>query len=314
MKLGLAYTIKQQSQSAENVFYIGGLSTRISYNSTLEGWIITDAVSNVTAFSKAKEQTYALGKHMWTVNGDNFECFKKHTYTTELKLSGCLEGQFTCNDGQCVQMDERCNQLPNCRDKSDERDCNILHLEEGYNKRVPPISSGKRSLVKVPVSVSIILLKVVDIEEEDLSIELQFEIILEWIENRATFKNLKNDSTLNALSDEEMRNLWLPRVVYANTDQKETTRLGEYGNGEWDTQVVVKKKGHFTRSGVEEIEEAEVFKGEENSLVMQQTYTHEFQCIYNLMKYPFGTQVIHCTAKHTMSLFYVKDFFLLENI
>ena len=100
----------------------------------------------------------------------------------------------------------------------DERDCNILHLEEGYNKRVPPISSGKRSLVKVPVSVSIILLKVVDIEEEDLSIELQFEIILEWIENRATFKNLKNDSTLNALSDEEMRNLWLPRVVYANTD------------------------------------------------------------------------------------------------
>ena len=117
MKLGLAYTIKQQSQSAENVFYIGGLSTRISYNSTLEGWIITDAVSNVTAFSKAKEQTYALGKHMWTVNGDNFECFKKHTYTTELKLSGCLEGQFTCNDGQCVQMDERCNQLPNCRDE-----------------------------------------------------------------------------------------------------------------------------------------------------------------------------------------------------
>ena len=94
--------------------------------------------------------------------------------------------------------------------------------------------------MKVPVSVSIILLKVVDIEEEDLSIELQFEIIFEWIENRATFKNLKNDSTLNALSDEDIKNLWLPRVVYANTDQKETTRIGEYGNGEWDTQVIVK--------------------------------------------------------------------------
>ena len=59
-------------------------------------------------------------------------------YATDLKLSGCKEGNFTCNDGQCVSMDKRCNQ---CRDESDERHCNILMLKEGYNKNVPPITA-----------------------------------------------------------------------------------------------------------------------------------------------------------------------------
>ena len=39
------------------------------------------------------------------------------------------------------------------------------------------------------------------------------------------------------------------------------------------------------------LDEIEIFKGEENSLVMEQAYTHEFQCVYQLDKYPFDTQV-----------------------
>ena len=85
--------------------------------------------------------------------------------------------------------------------------------------------------------------------------------------------------------------LWLPLIVYVNTDQKKTTRLGEYGNGEWSTGVSVIKEGNFTRSEIEEVDEAEIFKGEENTLMMTQTYSHKFQCKYKLIKYPFDTQV-----------------------
>ena len=28
-----------------------------------------------------------------------------------LKLTGCIEGDFTCNDGQCIKMKARCNQV-----------------------------------------------------------------------------------------------------------------------------------------------------------------------------------------------------------
>ena len=39
------------------------------------------------------------------------------------------------------------------------------------------------------------------------------------------------------------------------------------------------------------MDEAETFEGSENSLTMKQTYTHEFQCQYQLNRYPFDTQV-----------------------
>ena len=38
------------------------------------------------------------------------------------------------------------------------------------------------------------------------------------------------------------------------------------------------------------VEEKEIFKGSENHLTLKQTYTHEFQCLYNLEKYPFDKQ------------------------
>ena len=40
------------------------------------------------------------------------------------------------------------------------------------------------------------------------------------------------------------------------------------------------------------IDETEIFEGSENSLVMSQTYTREFQCNYDFVSYPFDTQVI----------------------
>ena len=85
--------------------------------------------------------------------------------------------------------------------------------------------------------------------------------------------------------------LWLPIVIYENTDQEETTRLGEHGNGEWKTRVVVNRQGNFTRSKLDVVDEIEIFKGFENSLIMSQTYTHDFQCSYDFSMYPFDTQV-----------------------
>ena len=117
----------------------------------------------------------------------------------------------------------------------------------------------------------------------------QFQISLEWKENRATYHNLKTNMYLNALSTEERDTLWLPLVIYTNTDQQETTRLGMAY--EWTTNVWVKREGSYTMSDRSVLDEIEIFKGAENNLVMVQSYTHEFQCVYHLEKYPFDTQV-----------------------
>ena len=123
----------------------------------------------MTARSSASQNSFALGKHNWTVSGDDYQCSGGNEYTLEMKLTGCESTQFTCDNGQCVKMEERCNQISNCQDKSDEHDCKILALERAYNKRVPPVGtirSGEvESLKQAEVSVSLIVFKVVAIEE-----------------------------------------------------------------------------------------------------------------------------------------------------
>ena len=48
-------------------------------------------------------------------------------------MTSCSKGEFTCNDGQCIDMEERCDQTTNCLDKSDEENCRMVNMEVGHN-------------------------------------------------------------------------------------------------------------------------------------------------------------------------------------
>jgi hypothetical protein len=192
-------------------------------------------------------------------------------------------------------MSERCDQVPDCRDESDEDDCKIIVLKPSYNKRVPPIttvSETNKTIVPVQVTISIVLMQIVNILESDDKIEIQFEIVLKWKENkRVKYHNLKDNIALNVLTDENLDDMWLPLVIYDNTDQKEETRLGM--PWEWGTSVTINREEESPeRSGLDIPDEIEVFQGEKNTLTMNQTYTWKFQCEYDLHLYPFDTQVM----------------------
>ena len=130
-------------------------------------------------------------------------------------------------------------------------------------------------------------MKIVSIEEVSHMITLKFEIVLKWKEVRATYQNLKFETSLNALPDDEAHKLWLPYAIFDNTDDNEAVQLTD----EVKTTLVVSREGEFTRSGVEDVDEIEVFQGSENSLVLSQTHSKRFQCQYRLNNYPFDTQV-----------------------
>ena len=296
------YSPKQLPGNPNSMILLGQYRSRIEYNDTTYQWILTDAKYNVSAISLAFKHSYLIGKHEWTISIDSKysrpECKPGDTaYTTYMKLTGCTEDEFTCDDGQCIKMKRRCDQVtgeePDCRDKSDEKGCQLLVFkdEEGYNPKIPPFESRRGDVIPAPVNISITLMKVVEIEETAHSIKLQFEIRLMWRENRVKYQNLKKKTSLNVLTEYDFRQLWLPLVIYDNTDQKDSTRLGDPNGWEWSTLVFVVREGNFTRSGLEHVDEAEIFEGSENTLRMIQTYTREFQCTYQLQKYPFDTQV-----------------------
>ena len=288
-----SYTVTQSATDPSNIIMVGLQSARIQYDFLLRQWVYSDPRLNMIARSRASQNSFVLGKHNWTISGDKYQC-SKDSDEIELKLTGCKNHEFTCNDGQCIRMDKRCDQMPQCEDKSDEQNCKTLVLEYGYNKGVPPsvLEGNKlREDKLLPVQLALTLQKVVAIQEVDYSISFKFKITLKWRENRVTFQNLKRDSTNNLLRQEEVRMLWLPLVIYWNTDQDETTRLGE--NWEWKTDIVVEREGDVMLNPMSDIDEAEIFQGSENTLTMQQTYTHAFQCVFKLAKYPFDSQVFN---------------------
>ena len=55
--------------------------------------------------------------------------------------------------------------------------------------------------------------------------------------------------------------------------------------------VFITREGKSVESSDEEVDERRIYKGAENRLTMQQTYSHKFRCIYELQPYPFDTQV-----------------------
>ena len=97
-------------------------------------------------------------------------------------------------------------------------------MQKNYNKNLPPISQAQDgSIIPVQVIVSLDLMRVVEIKEIFHSIRLQFRLTLQWRENnRVLYQNLKRETTLNVLTENDKQRLWLPRIVYENTDQKES--------------------------------------------------------------------------------------------
>ena len=107
----------------------------------------------------------------------------------------------------CVfSMNERCDQIIQCQDESDEDDCSLLVFKESYNKLVPPISFNKadNNIIPVSIRVSTSLRNVLEISEFTHTIDLKLGISLEWYDKRVLFHNLKSEEALNVLSNSEV--------------------------------------------------------------------------------------------------------------
>ena len=68
-------------------------------------------------FSQSLEASMLLGVNTFDFSGvkDDPCTSTAASKLVKIKISACDKGQFTCNDGQCVSIDERCNQISNCR-------------------------------------------------------------------------------------------------------------------------------------------------------------------------------------------------------
>ena len=98
------YLPQNSPLDGETTFY-GNAKTIASFLRDDNQWKMESKFYNTTALSKAISGRFMLGKQNWTIEGDSKRCSDGKPYTAELKLTSCKEGEFTCDDGQCVRME-----------------------------------------------------------------------------------------------------------------------------------------------------------------------------------------------------------------
>ncbi len=107
-------------------------------------------------------------------------------------------------------------------------------------------------------------------------------------DSRLTLVDLNEESALNSLSHQLREDIWLPDVVFYNTETKSETLNDE------KAFAVIQREGSYSRRNQSYLQNAYIFKGVENPIKLSRVYSDQFICDYDMTVYPFDKQ--ECSA------------------
>ena len=123
-----------------------------------------------------------------------------------------------------------------------------------------------------------------EIKEIQQILQLKFSLRMTWVDARLDFYNIKQDETMNIISLEELNKIWLPVIVFANTERSQRTT----NDDESFATISRMSKGVGSDSSISE--DIDIYKGSENKISMSRIYNIEFFCDYDMRWYPFDVQ------------------------
>ena len=195
------------------------------YKQDEKTWSFYDTVSNLTLaeITLPSNDDYPIGKHEWTLK--DTLCGKRANTYINMSLSKCTQDQYMCNNGQCVSLEMRCDDKDDCKDRSDEDQCRLVVVSDGYRNFKPPRNNDDSMLPLHPnVVVEIIrFLHIGDVNEE---FQLEFLVQIKWTDARVKYLNVRKSYNANKLSEKEKSLIWKPSLGFPNVKNGKIT----YGN------------------------------------------------------------------------------------
>ena len=178
--------------------------------------------------------------------------------------------------------------------------------EEKYLKNKPPPPPA--GLNKLPVTIrysilrqgntfqryfplSVEIMVVQEIKEIQQLLQLKFLLRMAWVDARLDFFNIKLDETMNVISLDELNRIWLPIIVFHNTEE------GQITINDGKSFATINRTGQGTGSDQSISEDIDIYKGSENSISMSRLYNIDFFCDYDMGWYPFDAQTCFMVLK-----------------
>ena len=253
--------------------FAGNYGWELSWNSEISAWKLFSKKYPET-YATQSDSLYPLGRKKWAVFDDKCN-IKGGMEELFLTFSACNADEFTCESGNCIPMEMRCDQKENCKDVSDEKNCQtvIVDPKKYLKDKPPPALEGKE---KCEVKVRVDLLSILSLSVVDMKISLKYKLSLQWFDPRIIFYNLKDKINLNGLLQEEMTKIWSPTIIFSNTQSDMYNELDKKSIG------VVRRIGSFTKGTLYEDENIYKFKGEDNPISISRVYETEWLCEYDL--------------------------------
>ena len=195
----------------------------------------------------------------------------------------CMQNEFTCNNGFCLGLERRCDNVFDCSDESDEDNCELLEIDKkNYKKTFPPFLGSHKTEVRVELKISAIS----KIDELANTFKAEVQIELKWNDHRIIFNNLveKNRNFLDRFWQDQ---IWLPPLIFKNTEERVPILMGK------EVRVEVLRQGEPKKCEVSQMHEGNQFSGDKNELQLVAKDVLFYNCVFELSWFPFDVQ--HCS-------------------
>ncbi|XP_042218514.1 uncharacterized protein LOC121863781 isoform X3 [Homarus americanus] len=284
--------------------FSGFFHSNIEWNVTKGAWVLHSLKEEdaMAWWIPPRSGMYPFGTNLWTLGSEI--CDLHPGEHVNLTFSICGTDKYTCDDGSCINIEQRCDLKVDCPDKSDEAKCSVVSIPQDYRNDIPPPPPSHDE--HLPIYVSIGISSFPSIATEDLTFVTALELKLRWMDTRLNYLNLKGDRTLNVLSQESQLEIWTPRVYFSNA------RGNVFSNLDQGSRIECIMEGTSVVGGPHLSEEMNIFSGSENSLEMGQLYSVTHSCDFDLLMFPFDAQTSNSLPK--TSYFKLVDVWLFFSI
>ena len=129
------------------------------------------------------------------------------------------------------------------------------------------------------------MISILEINEVGQKFSSQFHLYIIWYDFRLKLHNMKMNLNMNTLTTKEKQSIWVPKLVFTNTEKKESTQNDN------KAFAVARRDDAFEYSDNSVKYNILEFDGATNPFLMSRVYDMDWICDYDMRWYPFDTQV-----------------------